>query len=206
MLPTPFFNRKAADSSIMTYCNRTAYLMFHDTMPKMVDAPLTLTFITSKQPLYNQSLYATNQIHSYDIHYCVCIYYRLHPGVLLPLNFWSTGIYAIWVRNDVALSHSCAFGRQLTACELFNYFLVNIARLPHNFLSSSFSSISMTYHKQFQRSQPCAPGLCRKLCSWIHGWIWHDGCRLDWFVMRPDRSSYDTYDITHLNFVITFRH
>jgi hypothetical protein len=87
MLPSPFFNRKAADSSIMTYCNRTAYWMFHDTMPKIVDAPLTLTLITSKQPLYTQSLYATNQIHSYDIHYCVCIYYRLHPGVLLPLNF-----------------------------------------------------------------------------------------------------------------------
>ena len=87
MLPSPLFNRKAADSLIMTYCNRTAYWMFHDTMPKIIDAPLTLTLITSKQPLYTQSLYATNQIHSYDIHYCVCIYYRLHPGVLLPLNF-----------------------------------------------------------------------------------------------------------------------
>ena len=87
MLPSPLFNRKAADSSIMTYCNRTAYSMFDDTMPKIVDAPLTLTLITSKQPLYTQSLNATNQIHSYDIHDCVCIYYCLHPGVLLPLNF-----------------------------------------------------------------------------------------------------------------------
>jgi hypothetical protein len=87
MLPSPLFNRKAADSLIMTYCYRTAYWMFPDTMPKMVDAPLTLTLITLKQPLYTQSLYATNQIHSYDIHYGVCIYYCLYPGVLLPLNF-----------------------------------------------------------------------------------------------------------------------
>ena len=38
MLPSPLFNSKAADSSIMTYCNRTANWMFHDTMPKIVDA------------------------------------------------------------------------------------------------------------------------------------------------------------------------
>jgi hypothetical protein len=87
MLPSPLFNRKAADSSIITYCNPTAYWMFHDTMPKIGDAPLTLPLITSKQPWYTESLYATNRIHSYDILYCVCIYYCLHPGVLLPLNF-----------------------------------------------------------------------------------------------------------------------
>jgi len=44
MLPPPLFHRKAADSSIMTYCNPTAYSMFHDVMPKIVDAPLTLIF------------------------------------------------------------------------------------------------------------------------------------------------------------------
>jgi hypothetical protein len=73
-------------------------------------------------------------------------------------------------------------------------------------LSSSFSSISMTYHKQFQISQPCAPDLCGKLCSWIHGWIQHDGCHSYRFVIRTDRSFYDTYDITHLNFVSIFRY
>ena len=42
MLPPPLFNTKAADSLIMTYCNRTAYWIFHDAMPKLVDALLTL--------------------------------------------------------------------------------------------------------------------------------------------------------------------
>jgi hypothetical protein len=87
MLRPPLFNRNGADSLIMTYSYRTAYWMFHDVMPKIVEAPLTLTLITSKQPLYIQSLYTTNEIHSYDIHYCVCMYYCLHPGVLLPPNF-----------------------------------------------------------------------------------------------------------------------
>ena len=54
MLPQPLFNRKAADSLIMTYCYHTAYWMFHDAMPKIVDAPLTLTLITLKQPFYTQ--------------------------------------------------------------------------------------------------------------------------------------------------------
>jgi hypothetical protein len=54
MMLSPLFNRKAADSSIMSYCNRTAYWMFHDAVPKIIDAPLTLTLITLKQPLYSQ--------------------------------------------------------------------------------------------------------------------------------------------------------
>ena len=48
MLPPPLFHRKAADSSIKTYCNRTAYWMFDDAMPKIVDAPLTLIIRTSQ--------------------------------------------------------------------------------------------------------------------------------------------------------------
>jgi len=147
-----------------------------------------------------------NHILIIDIQNCVCMYYRLHPAVLLPLNFWSTAIYAIWVGDDVALSFSHTFGRQLTVCRSVHSFLVNIARLPHHSLSSSFFSISMTYHKQFQLSQPCAPGLCGDLCSSIHTWIYHDSCPSDQFVMRTDHSFYDTYNITHLNFVSTFCH
>jgi len=147
-----------------------------------------------------------NHIHIFDIQYCVCMYYCLHPGVLLPLTFWSTAIYAIWVWNDVALLHSRAVGRQWTSCRSFHSFWVNIARLPHPSLSSSFSSISMTYHKQFQISQSCAPGLCGGLCSWIHGWMQHDGCHSDRFVWRTDRSFHDMYAITHLNYVSSFRH
>jgi len=52
----------------------------------------------------------------------------------------------------------------------------------------------------------CAPGLCGELCSWIHGWIQDDGCRSDRFGVRTDHSFFDTYDITHLNFVSIFRH
>jgi len=44
MLPPPLFNRNAVDSSIKTFCNRTAYWIFHDAMPTIVDAPLTLIF------------------------------------------------------------------------------------------------------------------------------------------------------------------
>jgi hypothetical protein len=158
----------AADSLIVTYCKRKPHWIFHDAMPKLVNAPLTLIFgcgnhcvicffrnyadqfihfgrmgqciqliaecvrfkivdtllthtlITSKQPWYTQLLYAMNHIHILDMQYCVCMYYRLLPGVLLPLTFWSTAIYAIWVWNDVALSHSRAFGRQLTACRSYH--------------------------------------------------------------------------------------
>jgi len=87
MLLPPLFHRKAADSLIMTYCNRTVYWMFHDAMQKIVEALLTLTLITLKQPLYTQELYATYHIRIFDIRYYVCIYYRLNPGVLSPLNF-----------------------------------------------------------------------------------------------------------------------
>jgi len=173
---------------------------------KIVDTLLTLTLITSKQPVYTQSLYATNHIQIIDIQYCVCKYYRLHPGVLLPLYFKWTAFHTVWVRYDVALSHSSAFGWQFAACRSFHQFLVNIARLPHLALSSFFSSISMTYHKQYQISQPCAQGLSGGLCSWIHGWIRYDHHSWDRFVLNTDRSFYDTYDITHFNFVSIFRH
>jgi len=44
MLPPPLFHRKVADSSLITNCNRTAYWIFHDAMPNIVDTPLTLIF------------------------------------------------------------------------------------------------------------------------------------------------------------------
>jgi hypothetical protein len=39
---------------------------------KIVHTPLTLSLITSKHPLYNQSMYATNHIQITDIPYSVC--------------------------------------------------------------------------------------------------------------------------------------
>ena len=173
---------------------------------KIVDALLTLTMISSTQPSYSQKLCATNRIWIFNIQHCVSEYYHLYQGALLPLNFWSTSIHVIWAGNDVALSHSCACGRQFTACRSFHMFLLNIARFRHLSSSSSFSSNSMTYHKRFQLSQPCAPGLCGDLCSCLHGWIQHSGRHSVRFVLRTDRLSYDWYDITHLNLVCIFRH
>jgi len=37
---------------------------------KILDALLTLTLITSKQPLYNEYWHATNHIYNTDFHYC----------------------------------------------------------------------------------------------------------------------------------------
>ena len=136
---------------------------------KIVDALLTLTLITFKQMSDTQKLYTMNRIHIIEIHHCVLKYYRMHQEAWLPLNFWSTDVHAIWVRDDVGKLQSCAFGRKLTACRTFHQFLVNIVRLPHLFSSSSFFSISMTYHMQCEISQPCTWSLCGELCSWKHG-------------------------------------
>jgi len=172
----------------------------------IVDTEFTLKLISSKQPVYTQWLDATIHIHILDLQYCVCMYYHLHLGALLHRKFWSTAIHTIWVRDDMAGSHYRAFGRQFAAYRLSQQFLVYIAQLLRFSISSSFSSISMTYHKQFQISQPCAWGLCGERCGWIHWWMWHDGRRLDRFVMITDCSFYDMYDITHLHFVSIFRH
>jgi hypothetical protein len=51
MLPPPLLHRKVADGLIMIYCYRTAYWMFEYAMPTIVDTPLMLILITSKQPL-----------------------------------------------------------------------------------------------------------------------------------------------------------
>jgi hypothetical protein len=107
----------------LEYCFTDAQcssLIFKCVRLRIVDTLLTLTFITLRQHLYTEKLYATNHIHIMHIQYCVCIDSRLHPGFLLPLNFSSNAIYTIWVTNDVALSPSCAFGRQLTACWSFH--------------------------------------------------------------------------------------
>jgi len=87
---------------------------------KIIDNLLMPILITSKQHLYTQYLYATNHIHIIDIQYCIVMYYRFHPRVLLPFNFCSTAIHPIWVRDNVALSHSCTFGRQFMACGSFH--------------------------------------------------------------------------------------
>jgi len=44
MLSQSFLTRKAGYSSIMNECCSETIWIFHDAMPKIVDAPLTLTF------------------------------------------------------------------------------------------------------------------------------------------------------------------
>jgi len=173
---------------------------------RIINALLTLTSITSKQRSYTQLLYATNRILIIDIHHWVSEYYHLHPGALLPPNVWSTSSQVIWARNDVALSHTCAFGWQFTPCRSFHWFFVNIARLPHPSSSSSLSMISMLYYKQFQLFQLCAPGLCGSLCIWMHGWMQYYSRHSDRFLLHTDHSSNDSYGHTHLNYVFIFRH
>jgi hypothetical protein len=87
---------------------------------EIVHAGLMLTLIALKQPLYSQWLYPTGHILDIGIPYCICMKYHLHAGDLLNLNIWSTSIQGSWVRDDVALSHSCACGRQFTACWSFH--------------------------------------------------------------------------------------
>jgi hypothetical protein len=173
---------------------------------EIVNTQLTLTIIISKQPLYTQYIYATKQTLIIDIQYCVCMCSHLHPAVVLPLNFYLTCIHAIWVREDVALSHSCAFGQQFVACRSFHGILVHIGWLPHHSLSSLAFSIEVTYHNQFQSSQPCARGLCGELCHGIHGEMQHDSSHWNRFIISPLCSFHDTYDITQLNILSIFRH
>jgi len=127
-------------SSVIVECERL----------KIIHARLTLIFGwgNNTHPLYTQLLYVTNHIHNIDIRYWVSKYFRLHTEALWPLNFWSISINVMWVGDDVALSRSCAFGRQLTACRSFHQLFSNIAWLPHVSSSRSFSSICMTYIKQ----------------------------------------------------------
>jgi len=134
------------------------------------------------------------------------MYDHLHPEPSCPLNFRTTTIHVIWMMDDVASAHSRAYGWQFQVCWFLHWFLINIAWLPHLSWSSSFSSISMTYHKQFSKSQPCAPGLSRELCIWTNGWMQHDGCHTERFVLCTDQSFYNLYDITHLKFISPFRH
>jgi len=73
-------------------------------------------------------------------------------------------------------------------------------------MSSSFSAISMTYHNEFPKSQPCEPGVYGELGSWMEESMQHDSHHSDKFVLSTDRSFYNWYDITHLNFVSKFWH
>lgn len=105
---------------LVSYCARL----------KIVSNLLMLTFVTSKQMLNTQSLFATTHIHIADIQYWFATYYHLYPGVFLLLNCWSTAIHDYRMRNIPALFQTPASCRPFMACRSFHKILVNIARLP----------------------------------------------------------------------------
>jgi len=135
-----------------------------------------------------------------------CRYYFLHPDPLSPLTIWFTTCCVIWAINDVVTSRSSASGRQLAACRPGHWFLINISWLFHHSWSSSFSSISMSYHKRFSKSRPCGPRLSGEFCISMPGWMQQDGCHAYRFVLPFDRSFYDSYDIIDLKVVGKFSH
>jgi len=141
-----------------------------------------------------------------DNQYMLSACYYLHPDAVSSLAIWFTTTRVIWAINKVAISWSSAFGWQFAACRSNHSLLINIAWVSHHSWSSSFSLISMTYHKQFSKSWPCGPELSGELCSWMHGRMQHDGCHAYKFILHFDRSFNDLYDITYLKVVGKFHH
>jgi len=107
----------------------------------------------------------------------------------------------LWAMDNVVLWHYSAFSWQFTACRSIHWLFINIAQLADFPISSSISSISMTYHKQFSKCWLCAPGLNAEWGSWMNGWMQQNGGHSYRFVLRIDRSIYDSYAITKWIFV-----
>ena len=139
-----------------------------------------------------------------DIQYIVSMYIHFHPNTSMTLCFWAATIHGIWAMLDIGPLRFSAFGRQFIAYRSIYQFLIYLARLVHLSLSSSFSSISMTYHKQFSKSRPGAAVLGGELCSWMHARMPHDSHQSSGFRLRIDHYFYDSYDSIDLNFVSTF--
>jgi len=136
--------------------------------------------------------------------YTLSMNYHLNPKSSILHSFWATTIHVICTMNDVCPWHCNAFGWHFTAWKSMTLFSIYIARRPDSSGVSSFSSISMTYCKQFSIVWTCAGGLSRELCSWLHGLMQTDSCLSSGFWMCFDRSFHKLYDITDLNFVDKF--
>jgi hypothetical protein len=94
----------------------------------------------------------------------------------------------------------------LTPYISIRWFQIYIAQFPHHSLSSSFSPISLMYHKQPSNSRPCAANLSGELCSWMHGLMQRVGCHSSMFGLRIDRSIDESYAITDITLVCIFHH
>jgi len=111
-----------------------------------------------------------------DRQYIVSMYNHLVPNTLRPLSFLVTTSHIICVLNDIGPSRLSTFGRQFTPNRSLLWCLKYIAWLSSRSVSSSFSSMSMTYHEQFSKSPPCTASLSRLFTqsdAWINeaGWL-----------------------------------
>ena len=97
------------------------------------------------------------------------------------------------------------FQPAIIACRSLQELLIYIVRFRHLSSSRLLSAISIAYQKQFSTSPPCVPGLCSVLWSWIHDRMEHGGPHSSQLLLCLDRSIYDMYHITDLNFVSEFR-
>jgi len=128
----------------------------------------------------------------------------LYPKALWRRNVWSTDAHDLWAMDHVVVSHTSAFICRFTACRSIHSFFIIIAKLPHFALCSFFSSIFMTYHKQFSKCSLIAPGLNSEWRSWIYEWIQHDGEHSFRLALRIDHSFPDWYAIPDSNDVRKF--
>ena len=85
-----------------------------------------------------------------DSQYIDSVYNHLHPKASGCLCFWATSIHIVWAMNEVGPSRVSPFGQWFTAYCSKNQILIYIAWLLRRSLFSSFSSISMTYQKEFR--------------------------------------------------------
>jgi hypothetical protein len=130
---------------------------------------LMLGCTTNKQASCTQSSYAINCLPIINIEYCVSRYYGFHSEDLWPHDVWTPSMHHIWVRDNVAQSHSCAFVLPITACRSCHWFFPNIAWLSHLSSSSCFSSISMICHKRYQLSEPYLLCWWAEICRIMRG-------------------------------------
>jgi len=128
----------------------------------------------------------------------------LYAKALWQLNVWSTDAHDLWAMDNVALSHSSTFSCQFTACRSIYPFSIITAQLPHFALCISFSSIFMTYHKQFSICSLCAQGINAEWRSWMYGWIQNDHGHSHRFALCIDCPFSDWYAIPDSYFVSKF--
>jgi len=125
----------------------------------------------------------------------------LHPHCSISVNFWTHARQVKEVLKEIGISQCSASTWQRSACRFVHWFSIYTPWLPHLSWSSSFSPISMTYHKQFSKSRQCAPGLCREWSSLLNDWMQHDSCNSSQLVWCFEHPINHSYDITHLDLV-----